>query len=571
MALALGLLCAASASATATGSRVALYMSQADGVLDLRWDAGPKQLELQLQALGLDVRASGQPSLHGADAPPAYVIPVQNGRTPYSSAEDMSFLASYVEQGGLIVLLDSKDGQGPQDFVASALGYHGDWAICKAVGTNAKRSFGEASLSPHAASFLPSSSNSAWPESLEDARVTSVHTWCQHEDPTATALPLYTVLEDELQVVAQAFGKVGTPGAVVWLGYSWRDGAKEQWGRLLHKLITDFANGAYTAPMAGTSSLHPMSAQVDSVLQAAADLPQDASEIFAYGPRVPHASMNSCSLRAPSPDPRRAYPASSPRAGAPLLLHSASSLTINGPPLPPPSTSPRLPPAPSPPPRPPPPPPPSRPSFVTIRNITAQGARGKDRSLVWNTDPDFRFQIKRQAALQLVDPIKPACPTVCKGCPFAWKATASDLSVAVFFKEPTQVSRIYVKQLKNTGLIKVQFLRWTYPARGIVDSSTVGKTIYSVKADPSKCLEVSQINVGRSKSGISLPVPASGSQSNLPSQLRSKVAGGILVTMERKPNSGVAWGPFLESLRFDGRVLYPRDPSVYAPQRRRQQ
>lgn len=41
----------------------------------------------------------------------------------------------------------------------------------------------------------------------------------------------------------QAFGKVGVKGAVVWVGYSWRDGAKAEWGALLNKLVTDFSNG----------------------------------------------------------------------------------------------------------------------------------------------------------------------------------------------------------------------------------------------------------------------------------------------------------------------------------------
>lgn len=44
---------------------------------------------------------------------------------------------------------------------------------------------------------------------------------------------------------SQSFGRVGTPGAVVWLGYSWKDGPKAAWGALLEKLVVDFRNGGY--------------------------------------------------------------------------------------------------------------------------------------------------------------------------------------------------------------------------------------------------------------------------------------------------------------------------------------
>lgn len=43
--------------------------------------------------------------------------------------------------------------------------------------------------------------------------------------------------------LAQSFGRVGTPGAVVWIGYSWKDGPKAAWGSLLQKLVTDFKSG----------------------------------------------------------------------------------------------------------------------------------------------------------------------------------------------------------------------------------------------------------------------------------------------------------------------------------------
>ncbi len=105
--------------------RVALYMKESTDVLNLRWDAAPANLEAQLNQLGFDVERdqSGQPG--GVDA---YVIPVQNGNAFYSAAEDMDAIAEYVEEGGLVVVLDSLNGQEEalKTFVSSALNYEGE-------------------------------------------------------------------------------------------------------------------------------------------------------------------------------------------------------------------------------------------------------------------------------------------------------------------------------------------------------------------------------------------------------------------------------------------------------------
>ena len=118
LALALALLAGAQAS-----SRVALYMSESDGVLDLKWNNGPSNLQKQLVQAGFDLKvtADGQPRLTGVDA---YVIPAQNGHTFYSAAEDMSAVASFVENGGLVVMLGG-NVEADREFVAKALGYQG--------------------------------------------------------------------------------------------------------------------------------------------------------------------------------------------------------------------------------------------------------------------------------------------------------------------------------------------------------------------------------------------------------------------------------------------------------------
>lgn len=44
---------------------------------------------------------------------------------------------------------------------------------------------------------------------------------------------------------------------------------------------------------------------------------------------------------------------------------------------------------------------------------------------------------------------------------------------------------------------------------------------------------------------------------------QAKSLGGVLVTMLRPPGAGPNYGPFLEWVRFQGRVLYPSSVSVY--------
>lgn len=56
---------------------------------------------------------------------------------------------------------------------------------------------------------------------------------------------------------SQSFGRVGTPGALVWLGYSWKDGPQAAWGALLKKLVVDFRNGGWLLLRDGSECLTP--------------------------------------------------------------------------------------------------------------------------------------------------------------------------------------------------------------------------------------------------------------------------------------------------------------------------
>ncbi|KXZ54576.1 hypothetical protein GPECTOR_4g641 [Gonium pectorale] len=639
----------------ADAARVALYMSEAKDVLDLSWDNGPKNLALELKHLGFDVVASqGQPDLTGANAPDAYVIPTQNGHAFYSAVEDMSAVSSYLAEGGLVVVLDANHGQGEalSSFVSTALGYQGSWGVCKQLQTNAQGSLGEPSLSDFAASFLPG----AWPEALEDAQTTSVLSWCRHDDGAAAVIPLYTVKEDEMKVAVQAFGKVGVRGAIVWVGYSWRDGEQAQWGSLLRKLIQDFADGAYEAPKQGNAELHPL--HVDSVLESAVDLADEAAEVvrrFLQGSSAPTYPPPGAQLQRPPSPPRPPMPPPLPgylrtlarsfvvtitetittidqlnriignitaiiqketgaetvtidyiRTASGTIIFSSLNGTVT-------ITGRRRAMAVA----------PLRvyhdhevasmfaacevvPTRVVLEGeewlspaearemqevhaefyhavrrflqmvdadqleigmqILAQGAAGRTRSLVWNTDTDFRQQIAPLAPLQLVDPKKAPCPTTCTACPRTWKGTNTSLSVAIFFKEPVQATAVFIKQIRNPGIIRVQFVKWVYPPKGELGAN-VGKTVYNVTNDPTVCQSVLSIRIGPVKSGIKSAVPAGGTQAKLPRELARTAVGGLLITVDRPQRAGPNYGPFLEWVKVSGRVLYPSDPTVYAGQR----
>ncbi|GIL88689.1 hypothetical protein Vretimale_17278 [Volvox reticuliferus] len=269
--------------------KVAVYMSESKGVLDLSWDNGPMHLLQQLTNLRLMVEtaADAQPCLFGDGAPSAYVIPAQNGHTFYVSAENMTEITTFLSRGGLVIILDAAgggEGAALRDFVAKALNLKGTWTICKQTSTTDKpRRLGRSGapvLSDAALSFLPGASIAGvanWPKTLEDARTTSVYTTCRHEDGDAITWPLYTNFGDNGKVAAQAFGKVGVPGAVVWLGYSWKDGPQEQWGALINKIITDFANGTYK-PLRIGGPVH--SDEFLDVFEATTRMAEDAHNVM---------------------------------------------------------------------------------------------------------------------------------------------------------------------------------------------------------------------------------------------------------------------------------------------------
>ncbi|GLC63165.1 hypothetical protein PLESTF_000006900 [Pleodorina starrii] len=200
--------------------------------------------------------------------------------------------------------------------------------------------------------------------------------------------------------------------------------------------------------------------------------------------------------------------------------------------------------------------------FVKFSNLSAHGVSDASTPLIWYDGADFREQLAPKSALQLISRGKPDCPRKCAICDLAWKVERNNLQVALFFRDPVQLSHIFIKQVKNSGVSKVQLIKWTYPPQGRIDG-LLGRSVLNVSEDGTVCLAVQTVRIPPKKSGINRPVPADGSREALPPQLTLSAVGGVLITMKQAPNAGDIYGPFVEYVRFSGRVLYPSDPSLY--------
>jgi hypothetical protein len=140
--------------------RVGLYyrenVSSQEAVLDLKWDLGPQHLRAQLEDMGFDVKLITSPdaelligpehvnSNNGKAAPHrarpegngfhAYIVPPANGPSFYASVEDMSAVSSFIQDGGLVVLVEGSQGaEATKAFVSQALGYTGGYRKQKQV------------------------------------------------------------------------------------------------------------------------------------------------------------------------------------------------------------------------------------------------------------------------------------------------------------------------------------------------------------------------------------------------------------------------------------------------------
>ncbi|GIM13674.1 hypothetical protein Vretimale_16738, partial [Volvox reticuliferus] len=228
-----------------------------------------------------------------------------------------------------------------------------------------------------------------------------------------------------------------------------------------------------------------------------------------------------------------------------------------------------------------PPLPPSQPpeltTFVRVNDMPGHGAKGAARPIVWWDDADFSSQLRPYKALQLVDWNKRPCPilpNVCGGCTRAWRAQKASTVVTVFFREPVQIDEIKIFELKHPSVSLVRLLAWPInptspntPATGHISYEYLGSPVYNATTDsptgvdPTKCNDALVVTLPPNRAGTLLPVPEWGSQENLPNRLSRTAVAGVEVTVKAPRTPALA--TFIESIRFKGRVLYPKDPRVY--------
>ncbi|GIL80162.1 hypothetical protein Vretimale_12970 [Volvox reticuliferus] len=237
----------------------------------------------------------------------------------------------------------------------------------------------------------------------------------------------------------------------------------------------------------------------------------------------------------------------------------------------------RPPPTPPRPPLQPPSPPNPPPRFVYVSDMPGLGAIGATRSLVWWDDPDFASQLRPYRALQLVDWNKRPCSVpnnTCHSCTRAWLSRKASFMVSVFFREPVQLETIMIHQLKSPAVTLVRLLAWPLNLNDGNANSTIGNgdgayqylgaPVYDAitnGTDPTPCNGVLNITIPPKLSGVNKPVSLWGSQSKLPIRLLNSVVAGVevTVTMPTKPSQATV----IESIRFKGRVLYPKNPEMY--------
>ncbi|GLI71185.1 hypothetical protein VaNZ11_016295 [Volvox africanus] len=223
-------------------------------------------------------------------------------------------------------------------------------------------------------------------------------------------------------------------------------------------------------------------------------------------------------------------------------------------------------------------PPTPPPRVIYVSDMPALGAMGATRSLVWWDDPDFVSQLRPYKPLQLVDWNKRPCSVQnnnkCRSCTRAWLSRKASYTVSVFFREPVQLQTILIHQLKNPAVNLVRLLAWPFnlnvsDANSIIGNSDgdyqyLGPPVYDAitnGTDPTPCNGALNITIPFKLSGIKRPIPVWGSQSNLPIQLRSTAVAGVEVTVAMPTNPSQA--TVIESIRFTGRVLYPKNSDMY--------
>ncbi|PNW78455.1 hypothetical protein CHLRE_09g396750v5 [Chlamydomonas reinhardtii] len=226
------------------------------------------------------------------------------------------------------------------------------------------------------------------------------------------------------------------------------------------------------------------------------------------------------------------------------------------------------------PPSPPPAAPATAPLFVKVAGMMAHGAVGQTRNPVWYDDADFADQRADGGALNLVDWAtgnRSACASSsrCGQCGHAWAAFFGPFQVTLYFREPVQLSRIDIREIANPAIAQLQLLPWPAVAFGPdlpARRGVLGRplNVPAAAAASTACPRTTSVVLPAKRAGMSIKVSSAGSQEELPRALRGTAVGGVTLLLKAPVTAGDVGRTWVESVRFTGRVLYPRDAAAYA-------
>ncbi|EFJ48501.1 hypothetical protein VOLCADRAFT_90786 [Volvox carteri f. nagariensis] len=485
---------------------VSIYSSPSSGLIDTFWDPeGPINLENQLALLRLEVtHFAGKPvGVPIEKSATAFVLPPLSGDDLYSEIEDVEELRSFVKSGGLVIVHDSlRLPRATQDLVADILGYNGIWQYCESVTDNTRHALDTAiSSTTYARDFL----DVQWPTQLEDVRTIQVHSWCKHEDPDALSYPLYTLGGDSMKVVAQAFTRVGSSGAVVWLGYSWQDGPQQGWGEMLGRVIDGFHQAL------AFDAIRPVALAFDAIRPVALAFDAIRPITLAFDAIRPVAL---------------AFDAIRPVTLAFDAIH--------------PETARR---------------------FLWFRNLTAHGVQGASRPVVWYDDKDFNAQLNlhyNNSKLWLINrdlqQSQKQCDKQppCRVCQRAWYPYNGSRTVVLYFREPVVLKRIAVLELAGKAVEEIFLLGW--PAVPIQKLGLNVTRLYdNVTYDDvftrftrrrlSVCATQVEAIVRGPREDVPdrVPLPRVYNQSYLPPAFRDRAVGGVGIRLATVPHGKVRY------------------------------
>lgn len=118
-------------------------------------------------------------------------------------------------------------------------------------------------------------------------------------------------------------------------------------------------------------------------------------------------------------------------------------------------------------------------------------------------------------------------------------------------------------------LTQLQLLPWPAVAFGPdlpARRGVLGRplNVPAAAAASTACPRTTSVVLPAKRAGMSIKVSSAGSQEELPRALRGTAVGGVTLLLKAPVTAGDVGRTWVESVRFTGRVLYPRDAAAYA-------